>query len=228
MLYHADTAIIVGGSQVDIALLRHWSDQLSADIFAADSGVGHCLAAGIGCRAVFGDMDSVSAGIRSQLSDDTGWHAIAEQDTTDLEKLLMHLDAPVILGFGFMDGRFDHALQVMTVMARYCSSQHIVMVGAEDCMMICDGDLSIQTQPDSRVSIWPLAEMGGMSSTGLVWPLDGLTLSPDGQTATSNRTSGTVLTIRKTDAGSAPYAVIMSQDMTYRMLAASRQNAQTI
>ena len=102
------------------------------------------------------------------------------------------------------------------------------MVGAEDCMMICDGDLSIQTQPDSRVSIWPLAKMGGMSSTGLVWPLDGLTLSPDGQTATSNRTSGTVLTIRKTDAGSAPYAVIMSQDMTYRMLAASRQNAQTI
>ncbi len=46
MLYHADTAIIVGGSQVDIALLRHWSDQLAADIFAADSGLSIALPQG--------------------------------------------------------------------------------------------------------------------------------------------------------------------------------------
>jgi len=223
MLYHADRAIIVGGSQLDGTLLRHWADQLAADIFAADGGVEHCLGAGLACRAVVGDMDSVSAGLKEKLGQDTGWHHITEQDSTDLEKLLKHLDVPVILGFGFMDGRFDHALQVMTVMARYCGSHHIVMVGMQDCMMICDGDLSMQTQPDARISVWPLCEMGGLSSTGLVWPLDGLTLSPYGRTATSNRTSGTALTVRKSGAESAPYAVVMSHDMASRMLAASRQ-----
>ena len=220
MRYHADTAIIVGGSDVDYNQLRYWSASLKAEIFAADSGLQHCINAGLACRAVFGDMDSVSPELQDQLAGKTAWHQISEQDTTDLEKLLMHLDAPQILGFGFMGGRFDHALQALSVMARY-QDRHIVMVGAEDCMMVCERNLVMQTTPECRLSIWPLAEISQLSSTGLVWPLDGLTLAPTAQTATSNRTSGSRLTISMPDGQTAPYAVIMPVEKIADMLDAS-------
>ena len=224
MRYHADTAIIIGGSDVDEALLQSWSRELGVEIFAADGGLQHCVNAGLDCRAVFGDMDSVSPELQSRLKHKTAWHAIDEQDTTDLEKLLINLDARSVLGFGFMDGRFDHALQVMSVMARYQPTHHIVMVGAEDCLMLCRGGLSMQTCPDCRISIWPLAEISGMSSTGLAWPLDGLILSPVSQTGCSNRTTGTELNITMPATQTAPYAVIMPVEMTGNMLAASIGN----
>ena len=50
--YEAEFAILVGGSVVDEAALRYWSNEFQADIFAADSGLSHLVAAGLGCKAV--------------------------------------------------------------------------------------------------------------------------------------------------------------------------------
>ena len=220
--YTADFALIAGGSEVDLFSLQHWSEQTDADIFAADGGIIPVLNAGLTCRAVIGDMDSIPADIAQMYAEHTSFHAVSEQDTTDLEKLLQRLDCRKILGFGFMDGQFDHALSVLSILARYADTAHIVMVGARDCMLVTRKSVTLTTQPDCRFSLWPIGEMSGISSSGLKWPLDTLHLHPQGLVSTSNRTSAAEQTIHVPADNQTAYAIIMDKVWAAQMLDAER------
>jgi thiamine pyrophosphokinase len=46
-------------------------------------------------------------------------HHLPEQDTTDFEKCLYSVAAPLLLGVGFLGGRADHHLAAMNVLVRY-------------------------------------------------------------------------------------------------------------
>jgi thiamine pyrophosphokinase len=153
---------------------------------AADSGADRLLAAGHLPHAVIGDMDSVSDFARAAVGPDR-WHAIGDQDTTDFDKSLRAIAAPLILAVGFSGARMDHGLAVLNALVRHADRRCIV-IGPQDVAFAAPPVLSLRMRPGDPLSLFPLAAVTGRS-TGLHWPIDGLDFAPWGMIGTSNRVS---------------------------------------
>jgi thiamine pyrophosphokinase len=162
---------------------------MAGEVVAADGGANHILALGLTPSAVIGDGDSLDADLRKVIPADR-IHPVNEQDTTDLEKSLARLSAPLIIGLGFLDGRLDHSLAALTALVRF-AAQPVLLIGQEDACFHIPHDLEIDMPEGRRFSLYPLTPLRARSD-GLRWPLDGLDLSPVGQIATSNETTGQV------------------------------------
>jgi len=181
---------LVGGAPVSPALFR-LAIQRAPRIVAADGGADRCLAHGVEPEAVIGDMDSVSLQARAALGE-ARFHQIAEQDSTDFDKVLRSVSAPFTIGIGFLGARVDHTLAVFNVLAQ--RREICLLLGAQDVVFQAPVGrwISLQMRAGERFSLFPMMPVTGQSE-GLVWPIDGLHLTPGGQTSTSNRvTSGPV------------------------------------
>ena len=86
-------------------------------VVAADSGADWLMAVGRTPDALIGDLDSVSSQTRVAIPADHVHH-IAEQDSTDFDKAIRAVAAPMIVGIGFLGGQVDHLLAAMPVLAR--------------------------------------------------------------------------------------------------------------
>ena len=90
---------LVGGGACDAADLA-LAKRRSSCFVAADGGADTLLAHDITAEAVIGDLDSITVQARSQMPPDR-LHLVAEQNSTDFEKCLRHISAPLDLGSGF-------------------------------------------------------------------------------------------------------------------------------
>ncbi|MDE3079942.1 MAG: thiamine pyrophosphokinase, partial [Paracoccaceae bacterium] len=78
---------LVGGAPISARLLADALD-IAPTLVAADGGAQRALAAGQVPQAVIGDLDSLSARARAELTDRL--HPVPEQETTDFDKALRH------------------------------------------------------------------------------------------------------------------------------------------
>lgn len=173
---------VIGGAPVSVTqrdallpLVNRW--------VAADSGADHALGLGLEPERVIGDLDSISDGARARFADRL--HHIREQDSTDFDKALRHIEAPLVLGVGFSGARPDHELAVYNVLVRR-PDRPCVIVGDEMCVALCPPQLSLDLVPGCDLSLFPMAT-GRMASMGLVWATDGIEFAPDQRIGTSNR-----------------------------------------
>ncbi|MGI3170671.1 thiamine diphosphokinase [Pseudooceanicola sp. C21-150M6] len=180
--------LLAGGaiSEQNLTVLRDLSRLLGpgTPLVAADGGAGLALSAGLHPDIVIGDLDSLTDEHRAQLAPDR-LHHISEQETTDFDKALRRIAAPVVLGAGFHGARVDHQLAAFTVLARH-PDRPCILVGPEDIACLCPPQLDQAVTPGDWVSLFPLAEVTGRS-VGLEWPIDGLSFRPDDRVGTSNR-----------------------------------------
>ncbi|MEM1129925.1 MAG: thiamine diphosphokinase [Pseudomonadota bacterium] len=183
-----DPVTLVGGAPFAPATLAAAVDRAPA-LVAADSGASQLIEAGRTPQAVIGDMDSVQAGHLARLPD-TAIHTIAEQDSTDFEKCLIRIAAPLVLAVGFTGRRIDHELAVLSVLARRAAHRCVVL-GERDAIVLAPPRLQLDLDPGRRVSLFPLAPVRG-TSTGLHWRIDALAFDPLRQIGTSNRATGPV------------------------------------
>jgi thiamine pyrophosphokinase len=160
---------------------------LAPRLVAADGGAARALAEGHMPEAVYGDMDSLGPEAMARIPAER-LHVIAEQETTDFDKALRHVVAPVILAVGFTGARIDHELAVYHVLATRPDARCIVL-GVADIVLHAPPRLRLDLPAQTRVSIFPLAPVTGRSR-GLDWPIDGLRLDPLGRIGTSNRSTG--------------------------------------
>ncbi len=179
---------IVGGAHFSQELLLE-SLERAPVVYAADGGANLCMQYGCQPKQVIGDLDSLSPSWRSELDPSRVIH-VAEQDTTDLEKLLIRVDAPFMLAIGFMGGRIDHQMAVQTVLTAY-AYRKIICVGDVDVMFVSPPEIDLPLDAGTRVSLYPMAPVQ-VRSTGLYWSTDGLSFAPDGQIGTSNQATGHV------------------------------------
>jgi thiamine pyrophosphokinase len=164
---------------------------LAPRLVAADGGAAAALAAGLMPEAVWGDMDSLPPAARARIPADRV-HAIAEQETTDFDKALRHIAAPVVLAAGFTGDRVDHELAVYHVLAARAATRCIV-IGSADLVLHAPPRLELDLPPGTRVSLFPLAEVTGRAE-GLAWPIEGLAFHPARRIGTSNlATAGRVV-----------------------------------
>jgi thiamine pyrophosphokinase len=156
---------------------------------AADGGANVALAANINLDAVIGDFDSLDTDVLAQIPADRRHH-IAEQNSTDFDKCLRCIEAPVVVAVGFSGGRLDHQMAAMhTLVAR--ADRRCVILGAQEVVFHCPPQIALPTQEGDVVSLFPLAEVAGRS-TGLEWPIDGLKFAPERYVGTSNRARGPI------------------------------------
>ncbi|SFU17693.1 thiamine diphosphokinase [Sedimentitalea nanhaiensis] len=173
----------VGAEDIELAL------GLAPEMVAADGGAANVLDAGHMPFAVIGDFDSIAPTERARIPQDRQF-VIHEQASTDFDKALRSISAPVVLAVGFLGGRVDHQLAAFNVLVRH-ADRPCILIGVHELVFHIPEKLDLDLAPGDVVSLYPMAPVTGRSS-GLEWPIDGLTMAPDGQIGTSNRALGPV------------------------------------
>ncbi|MSU90111.1 thiamine diphosphokinase [Rhodobacteraceae bacterium 2CG4] len=187
LLDSPDNVTLVGGSFAARRQLRR-ALALAPTLVAADGGIAHALACGHRPVAVIGDMDSLPSDETWRKSD-IRVYRLGEQDTTDFEKCLYSIRAPLILGCGFLGGRVDHALASLSALLRY-ADRPVILLGEQDLTFHWRAELALELAAGTPVSFFPLRRVTGTGSQGLAWTLAGLTLEPGGRVGTSNAATG--------------------------------------
>lgn len=177
---------LVGGGQATPEDLQK-ALTLAPTCVAADGGANTALAAGVKPLAVIGDFDSLSDQVRAAIPL-AHQHKIAEQDSTDFEKALRRIAAPLVVGVGFLGGRVDHQLGVFHVLLAL-QDRPCVLIGGEEVICLAPPQIELPTQEGDTVSLFPLAPVTGRSQ-GLHWPIEGIAFEPGLQVGTSNRATG--------------------------------------
>ena len=177
-----DAVTLVGGGALIRADLER-ALALGPVLVAADGGANSLKAFGHLPERVIGDMDSLDPDLRAHLGDRV-LH-VPDQDSTDFDKCLKRIAAPVVIGVGFDGARLDHTLAAMTSLVWHGRAR-VVLLCAEDICFLAPPQISLTLEPGARVSLFPMAPVTGRS-TGLHWPIDGLQFSPADTIGTSNR-----------------------------------------
>ncbi|MFD1508327.1 thiamine diphosphokinase [Lacimonas salitolerans] len=180
--------MLLGGGEADLAMLQDLRRH-APQVVAADGGAALALAAGMMPLAVIGDMDSLGADDLARI-DPALVHKVTEQDSTDFEKALSRIDAPLVLGLGFLGARRDHELANYNTLVRH-AHRACILAGGDEIVLQAPPDLRLDLDPGARVSLFPLRAVTGRS-TGLRWPIDGIGFAPDGRIGTSNAATGPV------------------------------------
>lgn len=158
--------------------------ELAPVLVAADGGADRALRAGLVPDAVIGDLDSISDQARDRIPADRLIH-ISEQDSTDFDKALRSVGAPLVLALGMLGPRADHMLAGLNVLVGH-PDRRCILVSHSDVVFLAPPRLDLTLPPGARVSLFPMAPVRG-TSTGLDWPIDGLEFRPGDRIGTSNR-----------------------------------------
>lgn len=179
---------LLGGGKVKKSLLKAAIGH-APQLVAADGGADTALKLGYMPDAVIGDFDSVSAAARAAIREERQY-PVGEQDSTDFEKCLSRIDAPLIIGVGFSGGRLDHQLAVLHGLLRF-PERACVLIGKHDLVFLAPLELRLEVPDGTRFSLFPMGEIQARS-TGLRWPLEGIGFAPGERIGTSNVVSGPV------------------------------------
>ena len=172
--------VLLGGANVARKQFNTVIDS-KIKLICADGGANLALNYGVTPDLIVGDMDSFTGSFKGKIIH------LLEQDTTDFEKCLYTVEAPLYIGLGFLGGRVDHELAVLSTLVRY-HDKSIILVGEQDICFCCPKALQLELPIGTRLSVFPMDDVK-MGSSGLEWPLDGVHMSPTTQIGTSNRTT---------------------------------------
>ena len=188
IVHKSDAVTLIGGADVSKSQLDR-SLTLAPFLVAADGGADAALRYGHAPGAVIGDFDSVSDAARERLPMDV-LHPIEEQDSTDFDKCMRNISAPLIVGVGFHGERLDHQLAGFNTLVCH-PERRCILLGSEEIVFLAPPALDLDLPTGTRFSLFPFGEVSGVSS-GLSWPIEGLQFAPDGRIGTSNITTGPV------------------------------------
>ena len=184
MLYSTpDKLLIVGGSDFSENLFTEVYDN-AMPIIAADGGANFLADHDISPELIIGDLDSISQE-KIRNIETKKIIKISDQHTTDLEKVLLNTDAPLIIGIGFLGSRIDHELAALSALVKF-SHKKIVLIGEKDIILLTPPSFSLSSFHGMRISLYPLG-LVRVQSEGLKWSTEGLIMKPTDKIGTSNQ-----------------------------------------
>ncbi|KEJ89998.1 thiamine diphosphokinase [Sulfitobacter donghicola] len=188
IIISTDPVTLVGGGDVKSQDLAE-ALTIAPRLIAVDGGLVAAQAAGAAVEAVIGDLDSAPPEALAQLAKERQ-HRISEQQSTDFDKALRHVEAPLVIGIGFGGKRIDHQLAAFhTLLVR--AERPCILVGEEEVIVMAPPSLSLDMEAGEVVSLYPIMRTTGRS-TGLKWPIDGLVFGPMQTIGTSNMATGKI------------------------------------
>ncbi|MEL6608312.1 MAG: thiamine diphosphokinase [Pseudomonadota bacterium] len=172
---------LVGGGEANATSLTKALSH-APTLVAADGGAAACLAAGHVPDAVIGDFDSLSDDAAADIPQGR-LHHVASQDDTDFDKCLKRIEAPGILGVGFLGGRIDHQLAAFSSLMR--DPRPIVLISKREVVFMAPRALRLRLAPGDPIAFYPLRPVE-LTTRGVRYPLAATTVAPDGIISTSN------------------------------------------
>ncbi len=182
--------LVGGGAPTRAALARALA--VAPWLAAADGGADAALALGFTPDLAVGDFDSIGAEARAVLGE-ARLHHDPDQETTDFDKLLAAVEAPLLMAVGFSAGRLDHTLAAMSTLVQH-ADRRVILDSGHDLCLVCPPALTLDLPAATRVSLYPLAPVR-CGSRGLQWPTDPLFFTPLGRIGTSNAARGGPVTL---------------------------------
>ena len=188
ILRSSHPVVFLGGGHASAADL---ADALTicGKLVAVDGGLVTAQTAGRMPDAVIGDMDSAPPEALARVPI-ARQHQVSEQQSTDFDKALRSVAAPVVVGLGFCGGRVDHQLAAFHTLLVH-ADRPCILVGADEVIVMAPPQVSLEMVAGEVVSLFPMLPVQGRS-TGLEWPIDGLAFDPARFVGTSNRATGEV------------------------------------
>jgi thiamine pyrophosphokinase len=163
-------------------------------IIAVDGGARHALALGVPPNILIGDFDSLSEA-EVRIFSDTGVHILrfpAAKDETDLELALAHAvhagHRPIII-IGANGGRLDQAIGNISLLSapEFIHSDVRLDDGVTEAFFITASS-SLHGKAGDTISLLPWGKpVEGVSTEGLVYPLNKETLLPQRTRGISNQ-----------------------------------------
>jgi len=183
--------LVIGGEAPPRAALEPLFGSFGA-VCAADSGLEVVHDWGLSPTLIVGDMDSLTR--PELLSAYPGARIVCAdraKDETDTEmglRLLAVAGNREIVLAGGGGGRLDHLLAVRALFEREIRPRE--WWTARERVVLADRPFEADLPPGTVISVFPLARGArGMRSSGLRWPLDGLSWGP-GDFGVSNEAEG--------------------------------------
>ena len=180
-----ENVTLIGAGPVNKGILAD-AVGLAPYLVAADGGAEMARKYGKTPKKVIGDLDSLNSAVRAEYPPETVYR-IAEQSSTDFDKCLRNISAPLIVGVGFIGGRVDHQLAAFHSIMRH-AERPCLLVGQTDLVFHLNRTVRLDLRVGTRVSLFSLAPVNG-ASRGLQWPIDGLEFAPGSMIGTSNRST---------------------------------------
>ena len=189
---------IIGGGDFNPEMLC-LSLEIGKDLIAVDGGLNHLTPGKHFPKWIIGDLDSAQ---NTQLWVDNGSKLghFTEQDSTDFEKCLYSIEAPLYLANGFLGLRTDHTLASCSLLVKR-RDKNIILLGKTDLIIHLNKSLSLELDVGTRLSLFPLQTVLGLSSVGLKHNISGISFSPDSMIGTSNEVSSPKVEIRVKNSG---------------------------
>ena len=186
----AHAVIVGGGEPPSPALLKEEMDREPRPLLlCADSGAEAVLEAGFEPDFLVGDLDSVSPAARAALPAGRVV-AVAEQETTDLQKVLEHAGTIGVTSaalLGFTGRRTDHTLWNLSLPKRYGDRMDLRFVDDHCELRRVGSRIRFRASAGQKISLCPLDGPANLVSTsGLKWPLQGEDLVPGERNGISN------------------------------------------
>ncbi len=172
-------------------------------IVAADGGTTHALACGVRPQLVIGDLDSLPAGLKTELAAEGAAFIThpADKDWTDLELALLYVaanGAVEVLVVAALGGRLDQTLANVLLLARpeLARLQVRITDGRETAWLVRD-ETTVHGTAGERVSLIPLGgDAVDVHTAGLAWPLRGETLRLGEARGVSNEMTGSLARVQ--------------------------------
>ena len=158
-------------------------------LLAADGGANRLVRLGLRPVAVVGDLDSLEPATRRYLGE--GRLLLrADQDHTDLEKVLHHVFDELGLGrltvLGAVGGRIDHTQANLGLLARYAAGEALVFRTAGELLVGVQGEAELEAVAGETWSFWTYDPAVRVTLTGVRWPVEGVGLDAGGRPSISN------------------------------------------
>jgi thiamine pyrophosphokinase len=201
--------VVTGGDAPRPAAVAEARDTARGDlvVVAADSGAAHARAAGLPVHHLVGDLDSLDPSEARHLEAD-GTHVDrhpVDKDATDLELALgvaETLGARRVLVLGGDGGRLDHFMANALVLCSPRFSNLVVDASMGDARLHVARPwhpTTLHGRPGDLVTLLPVhGSAEGVTTEGLLYPLDRETLEAGTTRGVSNEMSATEAVIRLT------------------------------
>lgn len=196
--------VLAGGDPVSPSLADRVPD--GAYVVAADSGLAHAAVLGITADLIVGDLDSVDPSLL-EAARDAGTEVEQHPAAKDRTDLAIALDAArrrgadEVVVFGGHGGRLDHLLANVLLLA---SDEHAELritahLGPATIHVVRDR-ATLHGRVGELVSLLPVhGTATGVTTTGLLYPLDGEDLPPGSTRGVSNECTADTATVELRD-----------------------------
>jgi thiamine pyrophosphokinase len=201
--------LFLDGEEPNAALVRrHLDSEHTSLVIATDGAARYAMQHAIKLDVIVGDMDSLTQDATDFYSaQETKIVAMAEQNSNDFEKALRYIasmgnDVSICV-FGIHGRRTDHVLTNFSVMQRFTNDFDELIAYDETLvhrfLTTNKNTIALELPRGSIVSLTPLPRAEGVTTHGLLYPLENATMVFGTNDGLSNRVesnAGATVTIR--------------------------------